>query len=146
MRTAPEGIYLQRYHNGNVTDYIKKVSEVTLETRLHWTLQVTEAVSYLHDMGVIHYDLKPRNLLLDDSLHIRVCDFGGSSFRGSAPMVGPSARYALPGQWDCPPTVQVDLFALGSLIYELIKSEPPFYDQPSDQVENIFMHNNFPDV
>ena len=34
------------------------------------------SVSYLHSTGVIHRDLKPQNILIDDNCQVKICDFG----------------------------------------------------------------------
>jgi phosphorylase kinase gamma subunit len=38
--------------------------------------QVFEGVDYIHDKNIVHRDLKPENILLDDSLNVKITDFG----------------------------------------------------------------------
>jgi 3-phosphoinositide dependent protein kinase-1 len=42
----------------------------------HYTAQLTSAIQYLHDAGVSHRDIKPENALLDESMRIKIADFG----------------------------------------------------------------------
>ena len=44
--------------------------------RLSYARQIAAALEYMHSMGVIHCDLKPKNILIYPNNHIKVCDFG----------------------------------------------------------------------
>lgn len=48
--------------------------------RRKWAKQAAEALAFIHDKGVIHSDIHPNNLLLDEHLDIQLCDFAGSLF------------------------------------------------------------------
>jgi serine/threonine protein kinase len=106
-------------------DYDASASARLLET-------VARAVHHAHQQGVIHCDLKPSNILLDDHQEPLVSDFGlarlptGDEER-YGPLVGTPA-YMAPEQIDdrypvCPAT---DVWALGVIFYELLTGERPF--------------------
>lgn len=56
--------------------------------RVVMALEIAQAMQYLHEQKpkVIHRDLKPSNIFLDDSLHVRVADFGHARFLGDGEM------------------------------------------------------------
>eukprot|EP00468_Gymnochlora_sp_CCMP2014_P003604 CAMPEP_0167753154 /NCGR_PEP_ID=MMETSP0110_2-20121227/7548_1 /TAXON_ID=629695 /ORGANISM="Gymnochlora sp., Strain CCMP2014" /LENGTH=761 /DNA_ID=CAMNT_0007638873 /DNA_START=3 /DNA_END=2288 /DNA_ORIENTATION=+ len=91
---------------------------------------VVLAFEYMHERDIIYRDLKPENLLLDSRGFLKVTDFGFAK-------VVPDRTHTLCGTPDylAPEIVQgsghgkaVDWWTLGVLIYEMITSSPPFYD------------------
>lgn len=58
--------------------YVKDDSPLSLERRVDIFLKIVKGVEYLHSLGIIHCDLKPKNILVDDyAREIRIIDFGG---------------------------------------------------------------------
>ncbi|PKX99505.1 protein kinase [Aspergillus novofumigatus IBT 16806] len=90
-------------------------------------------VSLLHSNSIIHCDIKPRNFLLDAALNIKIINFSGSLLDGSKPASNL-------------PTVAIDLFALGSTLYEVFQETSPYEEIPSDQVEVLFKRKEFPNI
>jgi serine/threonine protein kinase len=93
-----------------------------------------EAVDYLHRREIVHYDLKPGNVVLCPDGSIRLIDFGLAhvlvrarfTFAGSAPAIGTS-DYVAPEQIGRQRgRLSVDIYALGSILYEMLTGHPPF--------------------
>jgi serine/threonine-protein kinase len=96
--------------------------------------RLCEAVDYLHGREVVHYDLKPGNVILCGDGSLRLIDFGAAhsllrtrfAFGGPGPAVA-TADYAAPeqvrrrrGQ------PSVDIYAIGAILYEMLTGHPPF--------------------
>ncbi|MEO7324439.1 MAG: serine/threonine-protein kinase [Dokdonella sp.] len=107
-----------------------------LEGRLKLMIAVCNAVAYAHRQLVVHCDLKPSNVLVDDSGQPRLLDFGISRLidaqgsEGQATLTqlraltpGYAAPEQLAGQ---PVSVATDVYALGSMLYELLTGVRPY--------------------
>lgn len=97
-----------------------------------WMAEAARTIQHAHEHGVIHCDLKPGNLLLDDRGSIRVTDFGlavrlADSQRGDALLAGTPAFMA-PEQVDAcwgPISPRTDVWGLGSVLYFMLCGQPP---------------------
>jgi serine/threonine protein kinase len=96
--------------------------------------RLCEAVAYLHAQQIVHYDLKPGNVMLCDDGSIRLIDFGMAhqivrsrlAFSGAAPPMA-SADYVAPEQLRRQRgRPSVDIYALGAMLYEMLTGYPPF--------------------
>ncbi|KAK1093123.1 hypothetical protein LTR48_002954 [Friedmanniomyces endolithicus] len=65
------GLKLER--GNRLTESLETTADPAL--RLRWARQAAEGLSYLHSRGVIHCDLHPDNLLLDEEKKLKMCDF-----------------------------------------------------------------------
>jgi eukaryotic-like serine/threonine-protein kinase len=102
-------------------------------------LQVAKALKTAHARGVVHRDIKPRNILLADSEHVKVADFGiaraveATTISHTGDILG-SAKYMSPEQ---AASEQVgpasDLYSLGVVLYEMLTGSVPFeVETPAD--------------
>ncbi|KAJ5627286.1 hypothetical protein N7528_004713 [Penicillium herquei] len=89
------------------------------EKRTQWPLQATEALRFIHSKNVIHSDFGSHNFLIQEDGSLALADFGGSQIDDTSPVVSYSTRYARPGSDDVVSTEADDLFALGTIVYEI---------------------------
>src|SRR5215203_2465937 len=101
--------------------------------------QVAEGLKAAHVRGVVHRDIKPRNILVADSGHVKVADFGiaraveATTISHSGDILG-SAKYMSPeqavGEQVGPAS---DLYSLGIVLYEMLTGRVPFeVETPAD--------------
>ena len=117
-------------------DQIIKTRTISVDEALDWAIQICGALEHAHDRGVIHCDLKPANILLDESGHIRVTDFGlarsltghtpwTAEVEGTAPFMAPEQASRCWGEIDA----QTDVYGIGAVLYTLLTGRPPWVGQ-----------------
>jgi len=97
-----------------------------VEQRVHFFIQLLEALDYLQRRRIIHCDLKPDNVLIINHDQVKVLDFG-LSISGEGKQHGGTLPYTAPeilrGEH---PNVTSDLYAVGVLVHEMITGRVPF--------------------
>ncbi|CAM0878997.1 unnamed protein product [Alopecurus aequalis] len=120
--------------NGTVADHLHGSRSVerglTWPLRLNIAIETAEALSYLHAVEIIHRDVKTTNILLDNSFHVKVADFGLSrlfplevTHVSTVPQGTPG--YVDPVYHQCYKlTDKSDVYSYGVVLVELISSKP----------------------
>src|SRR5207247_2335859 len=108
------------------------VSEpLALERKLDIVIEVLQGLSYAHERGVIHRDVKPSNVRIASDGSVKIMDFGiarlqSADVTGSGAIVG-TPTYMAPEQiTNGAITPATDVFAVGCLLYELLGYRKPF--------------------
>jgi len=121
-------------------------------------LQACEALAEAHALGIIHRDLKPANLFLteavDGSPCVKVLDFGISRMsprHGLSALTDPGTvlgtpSYMAPEQMEAADTVDArsDIWALGTILYELLVGKPPYTGESLPQIFMKIMRSKTP--
>ncbi|KAB1264292.1 Calcium/calmodulin-dependent protein kinase type 1 [Camelus dromedarius] len=135
-RIVEKGFYTERDASRlifQVLDAVKYLHDLGI---VHRDLKVLDAVKYLHDLGIVHRDLKPENLLyysLDEDSKIMISDFGLSKMEDPSSVL--STACGTPGYVapevlaQKPYSKAVDCWSIGVIAYILLCGYPPFYDE-----------------
>jgi len=127
---------------------VERRGPLPVRQALELILQVARALGFAHEQGLVHRDVKPQNVLLDDAGRAKVTDFGIArsidltSVTQTGTVLG-SSDYIAPEQASGDPVdAQSDIYSLGVVVYELLTGEVPF---PADNfVAAALRHVNEP--
>lgn len=120
--------------DGPDLSHVIQSRQVSIAEALRWTTEASDALSHAHELGIIHCDLKPSNLLLDRERRTLVTDFGlarsvihdvriENFIAGTAAYMAPeqvsSSRGAI--------GPRTDVYGLGAVLYALLTGRPPHF-------------------
>jgi serine/threonine protein kinase len=63
---------------GNMRDIIITYKTLPIDLVKHWISEILNALRYMHKQGIVHRDVKPENILIDESFHAKLWDFGAA--------------------------------------------------------------------
>jgi RNA polymerase sigma factor (sigma-70 family) len=106
---------------------------ISIVKAVGWIVQACEAIEHAHERGVIHCDLKPANLLMDQEGAVHVADFGfarvmndrsarNGRLEGTAPFMAPEQISEFWG----PIGPRTDVYGLGAVLFTLLAGRPPW--------------------
>src|SRR3954463_10213956 len=101
------------------------------ERAIDIVVQILRAARFAHQRGVIHRDIKPHNVILDEEGRAKVTDFGiaraGASDMTETGSIMGTAQYLSPEQAQGQPvSPRSDLYSIGVMLYELLTGRVPF--------------------
>lgn len=126
----------------------EKGSPIPIDAAARAGRKLAEALAYAHSQGVVHRDVKPANVLVDDNGEPHLLDFGLAARAESGDErltqdgqgMGTPA-YMSPEQADGHGTAASDQYSLGCTLHELVTGHTPFAGGPAQQ---IFLHKTQP--
>jgi serine/threonine protein kinase len=140
--TFETGIRLEYAPNHNLHSFNKR-HDVDFGQRLRWATQIAEAINFIHGAGVIHGDLTCSNIFLDKNLNAKLADFAGSSMDNSPLLIAVTASHEHPRSVL---SVQGDLFAFGSVLYEIMTGQAPYNGLTDEEIRTRYSKGEFPNT
>ncbi len=130
--------YVMEYvERGSLEAFLKTQEKISVEQIVACGREVAQGLLHAHAKGVLHCDVKPANILLDQDGKPRLADFGQSRLtHEQTPSLG-TLFYMAPEQADlgAAPDARWDVYALGALLYRMLTGHPPF--QTEEALANL---------
>jgi serine/threonine protein kinase/tetratricopeptide (TPR) repeat protein len=122
---------LAHLHRTDPAAYVRAVADLVA--------QAADGLAYAHAHGVVHRDVKPGNLLLDEQGTVWVSDFGLAKAEDGGDLTQPgfvvgTPRYLAPERFEGKDTPAGDVYALGATLYELLTLWPVFDGADRDRL------------
>jgi eukaryotic-like serine/threonine-protein kinase len=134
-RGEAEGTYyiaMEYLEGRTLKEIIVKYAPLSTELLVSVAVQILEALRFAHRRDVIHRDIKPQNIMIDNDGRVKVTDFGiaragsGSTMTEAGSILG-TAHYFSPEQAQGQPVEAAsDLYSLGIVMYEMATGHLPF--------------------
>jgi serine/threonine-protein kinase len=114
----------------DLASLLRRIGRVSSEKALDMIRQLAAGLAAAHDLGVLHRDFKPANIMIDGRGHVRIMDFGLAAFveevrgeKGFAGTIGYMSPEQLAGQGA---TMRSDVYSLGLVMYEILTGKKPY--------------------
>jgi len=109
---------------------IERTGALPLADAVRLTDGIASGLAFAHSRGIIHADMKPSNILLDQNDVPKICDFGIARTpmeESESPQLFATALYVAPERVEGrPASVASDVYGLGLVLYEMLVGKPPF--------------------
>jgi eukaryotic-like serine/threonine-protein kinase len=140
---------MELVEGGTLDRLLEQQGKFSWEAAVQFALQMSAGLSFAHERGVVHRDVKPGNFLITPAGKLKLSDFGLATVEAASRITAAGKTmgtfpYMAPEQIRGRPPVspQTDLYALGCVIFEMLTGRTPFVgDSPAE-----VMHKHLDDV
>uniref|UniRef100_UPI0037E957EA death-associated protein kinase 2 n=1 Tax=Semicossyphus pulcher TaxID=241346 RepID=UPI0037E957EA len=139
-------LILELVSGGELFDFIAEKENLLESEAIEFMKQILEALRFMHSKNIVHFDLKPENVMLSDKSsphpNIKLIDFGlahrfcqGEEFRSTSG----TPQYVAPEVINCEPlSAAADMWSIGVITYILLSGLSPFQgDTDEETLRNI---------
>jgi eukaryotic-like serine/threonine-protein kinase len=124
-------IAMEFLHGRNLKQVVRDHGALDPALAADLVSQILKAARFAHRRGIVHRDIKPHNVIVDDEGRAKVTDFGiaraGTSDMTETGSIMGTAQYLSPEQAQGHPVdARSDLYSIGIVLYELLVGAPPF--------------------
>ncbi|MDN4494196.1 Stk1 family PASTA domain-containing Ser/Thr kinase [Ureibacillus aquaedulcis] len=145
-------IVMEYIKGKTLKQYINEFSPLSPARSVQIMKQLTSAIAHAHENHIIHRDIKPQNILVDQEGNVKVTDFGiatsltATSYTKTNSVIG-TVHYLSPEQArGGTATSQSDIYALGIVLYELLTGELPFSGESAVSIALKHLQTETPSV
>jgi len=129
----------------NLREFIQTSGSLTIETAINLTRQMCEALKAAHQKGIVHQDLKPSNIMIDNNGQAYIMDFGLARSlhieeEGVSGGMSGTPQYMSPEQARGEKVDQTsDIYSLGIIMYEMLTGKPLFKAKTTKEFVQMHM-------
>jgi len=139
---------IMEYLEGLPLDYfLYRMPRLTVPKALDILLQVCTGLSYAHDQGIVHQDIKPANIFIQLDGRTKIVDFGLSCPPGTIDCSMPGTIYYMSPEQIEGETVdeRTDIYSFGIMAYEMLTGQRPFQEEDPAKLMKLHVKEDIPD-
>src|SRR6201991_539326 len=145
-------IVLEYVEGETLKDRIRRLGRLPVDEAIAYAIEIARALGAAHGRGIVHRDVKPQNVLVDEEGSAKVTDFGiarsmdDSGLTAEGRVLG-TTDYVSPEQaLGHPVTGQSDIYSLGVVLFEMLTGDVPFHGENQVSVAMKHVREDMPDV
>ncbi len=126
-------IVMEYVDGPTVKDFLQENGRLNAEQTVAIAVQVCRALTHAHERNIVHRDIKPQNILIDNQGSVKVADFGIARAIGAETMTATDAGVLGSVYYFSPEQARggladfvSDLYSLGIVLYEMVTGQVPF--------------------
>ncbi|MCX6345582.1 MAG: protein kinase [Armatimonadetes bacterium] len=125
-------IAMEYLEGQTLRDMIQAGGAMSIRDVVNFTTQLCSALSYAHNNGIIHRDIKPDNVQVLPGAHVKLTDFGIARMMGESSITVDGQVFGTPSYMSPeqvagkPLDTRSDIFSLGVMLYEMVTGKKPF--------------------
>ena len=145
-------IVMEYIEGKTLKQLLKKRDSLTLTEVIDIMTQLTDGIAHAHESYIIHRDIKPQNIMIQDDGRIKITDFGIAMALNATQLtqtnsVMGSVHYLPPEQASGKgTTVKSDIYSMGILMYELLTGTVPFKGDNAVEIALKHMKDKIPSI
>ena len=145
-------IVMEYIEGKTLKQLLKKRESLTLTEVIDIMTQLTDGIAHAHESYIIHRDIKPQNIMIEDDGRIKITDFGIAMALNATQLtqtnsVMGSVHYLPPEQASGKSaSIKSDIYSLGILMYELLTGSVPFKGDNAVEIALKHMKEKIPSI
>lgn len=138
-------IVMERLQGQCLRDILNVTGAMPVRDAIYVASQVAQALLYLHEIGILHRDIKPTNIFVAPNGHAKIFDFGiarGGSFglTRAGDVIG-TPNYMAPEQiLGKPVDERTDIYSFGVLLFEMLAGALPYQGATIEQITAVILN------
>lgn len=145
-------IVMEYIEGKTLKQLLKKRGNLTVSEAVDIMLQLTDGIAHAHDSYIVHRDIKPQNIMIQENGAIKITDFGIAMALNSTQLtqtnsVMGSVHYLPPEQASGKgSTIKSDIYSMGILFFELLTGMLPFKGDNAVEIALKHMKDPIPSI
>ena len=152
---VPAVFLVMEYIQGHtLRDYLNERGRFEIKDAINYLSPILSALAAAHEIGIVHRDMKPENILISNEGRVKIADFGlargeiiGSTMTAESSVILGSVSYLSPEQVQRGVAdVRSDVYAVGIVAYEMLVGEKPFTGDSPIQIAYMHVNQDIPSL